>query len=157
MEKVLKIDEKEALKLYPKASVEMKAIFEATFGKEFFSKKITERVSNLSDISEILGEKLTMPFPFPSSKEEKSINAQYFLFKIASVYNEAWIGDWNNKSEYKWFPYFYKDGSSWVVYFRRWHGVLRCPAGLHFRTKELAEDVVKKFRHIFEDYYMING
>lgn len=155
MEKVLKIDEKEALKLYPTASKEIKSIFEATFGKDFFNQKITDRIKTMEDIIELTGFS-NLPYDNPENVEEKSINAQFKLFKIAQTYNEGWKPNWGDRNEYKWFPYFYKPGSSWVVC-NDWLGTLRAPSGLYFKSRELAEDVVSKFRDVFEEYFMING
>lgn len=42
--KNLQINEDKALKLYPNASAEFKQMLDDSFGKEFFSRKITDRV-----------------------------------------------------------------------------------------------------------------
>jgi hypothetical protein len=100
----LKISKQKALQLYPKASVEFKELMEETFGKDFFSKKITDRVKTFEDACEIIGED-------PNDKKytmgEVDVIAYQKLKVIAKVLNEGWSPDWNNSNQYKWFPWFY--------------------------------------------------
>lgn len=42
--KTLQIDEANARKLYPKATEAFKTMLEDSFGKDFFSQKITDRI-----------------------------------------------------------------------------------------------------------------
>lgn len=54
--KTLQIEDKEARKLFPVASAEMKAILVSTFGAEFFSGKITDRIKTYEDACAETGE-----------------------------------------------------------------------------------------------------
>lgn len=112
----LKIEEKEALRLYPAASGEFKVILENTFGKEFFNQKIWNKVYNIYTLCEYLDideDDLYIFSKNTKNKHEKFINACNILSKIAEVYNEGKILDWCNANEYKYFPYKYMTGGSW--------------------------------------------
>jgi hypothetical protein len=54
MKKTLELDNKTALRLYPKASSEFKELLEQNFGKAFFSQDITERIQSYQDICDEL-------------------------------------------------------------------------------------------------------
>lgn len=156
MEKILRIESKKAKELYPTASPEMKQIFEHTFGKEFFIEKITDRIQNFSDIALLSHAPCISIYETRvTQKEEKAVLALGKLLRIANAYNEGWTPNWGDHTEYKWFPYYYKSDGSWLVGCDGWSGSLAYPSGVCFKSKELAEDALLKFRSIFDDYYMI--
>lgn len=155
--KKLQIDEKEALKLYPKASDEMKSIFESTFGKDFFKpKNIWEIVNDEDSLAEYLNIETEDLFVFKENtknKEERYLNACRILPKIARVYNEETILNWNNASEEKWFCY--KDfclGRGGVVEFDLWFYNRLCPAGFYYKNQNLNKKAYENFKIYFEDY-----
>jgi hypothetical protein len=154
--KNLTIDSKEALRLYPNASSEMKAIFESTFGRDFFFGKITDKIKTYGDVIDLSGLILGLPYrPDTKTKEEKSINAYVKLLVIVKAYNEGWMPNWEDKNEYKYYPYFYRSDGSWLVYCRAWHSTLHFPSGLCFKSRKLAEDAMEKFSDTYNDYFMI--
>lgn len=130
--KTLQISKQDAVKLYVKASPEIKVIFENTFGKESFSNKITDRIQSFDDVLECLNiNDLLLPFRNPITQEEKSINAMLKLLKIVEAYNEGTVLNWKDTSQYKHWPYKYCSGGGWSVLPRLG---LRCflPCGAHF-------------------------
>lgn len=155
--KQLQLNEQDALKLYPDASAEMKTIFESTFGKRFFSQKITDRVHDWEDICGIIVDQYGMSnTPFSNSRNaiEKSANAFVKLCMIAKVYNEGTILNWENSDQYRYFPYKSLSGGRWVMGVNCWFSFHGYPCGLYFKSKELCEDAMTKFKEIFDDYYM---
>lgn len=158
MKQKLEITKEEALKLYPEASEAIKSIFEASFGVDVFKPtKIIDRIQSFQDVLKILDiYDLIHPFPSSTSKEGKSINALMRLFKVVEAYNEGWVPDWNNSSQYKYYPYFYKGSAGGLVsgchYWRSRH----FPSGLAFKSSELALDAIEKFKDLYKDYFMVS-
>ena len=56
MKKSLQIDENKAFDLYQTATPEFKQMLEDSFGKEFFKRKITDRVKSYEDACAIRSE-----------------------------------------------------------------------------------------------------
>jgi len=159
MSKSLKIDESEALRLYPTASKEIQSIFESTFGKEFFKPKlITEIVFDIETLCEYLGVDEDSLFIFNEntkvlSKHERFINASNILPKVAEVYNEGTILNWKKTNEYKYLPYLNFFGGSAEVSFGGWSDSLRAPAGFYYKNDTLSRAAYKNFQKYFEDYW----
>lgn len=151
----LKLTDVDARRLYSNASTEMKTIFEQTFGVTFFLQRITDVIQNWDDILRYLGITSSfLPYQNPGTAEEKSVNAMMKLFKIASVYNEGVVLDWNNSSIYKYFVYKYKNSSGgWVLDSGGWTSDLYCPGGLYFKSDPLLQDALTKFPDIFNDFF----
>jgi len=104
--KLLQIEDSKARILYKTATPEFKEILEDSFGKEFFSGKITDRIKTYEDACTELGEK-----PLNES-ELKSFGftpdeINYRKLKtVIKVLNEGWVPDWTNGNQAKWYPYF---------------------------------------------------
>jgi hypothetical protein len=74
------------------------------------------------------------------------------------VYNEGEVLDWDNKSQYKYLPYLEKKGSGWL--FRgtfSWRDGSSGPCTFHYKSRETAEQGVKKFLQIYIDYINYKG
>ena len=70
--------------------------------------------------------------------EERCINAFKKLLNIVKVFNQGWIPDWDNKNEYKYYPYFYmnKNGGGFRLGDMGYHLVNSAvTARLCFKTK----------------------
>ncbi len=149
MKKKLEISKEEAIELYDVAPDAIKAIFEQTFGQETFVPKTAE--TTLS--------KVVVPYEYDDGTTltliEKAANAFVALLELTKFYNEAWEPDWSNRSQYKWQPYFYKDGGRWVAGCGRWDSSACFPSGLCFKTQDLARECMTKFESLWKDYYMI--
>ncbi len=113
-------------------------------------KSITDRIDNWTDVEDILGYKAELPYSKAKTKMEKSINALYHLHMLAEAYNQGWV-DWSNVNQYKYFPYY--DRSDGVVVVNGWVYDHCFPAGVYFETREKAENALKKFRSIFDDFW----
>lgn len=130
MSKTLKLEDSTARKLYKTADSELKTILEESFGKEFFSEKITDRIKTFSDV---LVNALAW---FESNKDGRDIVTKVHkaVYDICSSYlkgavlsvdskirlisfilNEGWTEDYSNVNQSKYYPYFVKESSGWVL------------------------------------------
>jgi hypothetical protein len=155
--KQLKIDEKEALKLYKDASKEFKIVLENTFGKEYFNQDITDKVHDIDSLCEFLEIDEDELFIFPKNtknKHERMINACNILPKIAEVYNEGVVLDWDNTNQYKYLPYLSFSGSfRAVVHSYVWHCLLGSPVGFAHKSSDNSLKAYKNFKSYFEDFW----
>lgn len=153
MTKTLKISDSKALELYKTANKELKEILEETFTKEFFEPKdIMKVVKNFDDILRISGKKLEdiHPFKNPRTNKQKSQNAFARILLIEEVLNEGWIPDWNNKNEYKYYPYFeFRAHVGWVFCLCRRYYCVSFGSVAYFKNSNLAIFAGKIF---IEDY-----
>ena len=155
--KQLQITEQNARKLYKDATPEFKAALEDTFGKEFFSGSITDRIKTYEDACAELGIKPISDIEFSAlglTKDEA--NYQKLKSVIRALVGE-WIADWSNSDQNKWQPYFRLSGGVFVFYGTDY----RCSiadAGdgscLYFPTSELAEYAGKQFIEIYNGFML---
>ncbi len=146
----LQINPLKARQLYPTATAEFKAMLEDTFGKEFFSQSIIDRVKDFNDILTISGITLDKLISSNDTRDE----AAYKKAKlIAKVYNEGEELDPYNTNQYKYYPWHkilpgvglsYFDYDFWFS--RSTVGVRLC-----FKSAALAVDAGKKFLDIYTD------
>lgn len=173
--KTLKLDEKQAVKLYPNAAPEFKALLESNFGIELFNKKITDRIKNISDVFEVLGidedefendrqyraekmsdfaKKIGMDDEDISDDEPCFLLRDFYVFALVYVLNEGWKPDYSNKNERKWYPYFSLssgfdfDGSFYAF------GYVAARSGfrLCFKSEELSNYAGKNFTKYLKKY-----
>lgn len=110
MKKSLQIDENKAFDLYQTATPEFKQMLEDSFGKEFFKRKITDRVKSYEDACAILGidPHTSMPDTSDCPKEDrKAYVAFHKLVVITRALNEGWRPDWSNTNQPKWFNWWW--------------------------------------------------
>ena len=146
----LTLTDKKAREIYPKADNEMKAILEESFGKQFFNQKITDRIKTFEDACEILG----IDWEGPNSEDETQDEIAYRQLKIiVRALNEGWKPDWNNSSQYKWYPWFHLnkpgfqfDGAGCDCSHTNASGGSR----LCFASEELARYAGKQFEDIYK-------
>lgn len=148
--KQLVIGGKNAKELYATASPAWKASLEATFGKEYFSQKITDRVKTLEDACEILGIQST---EVTCSYDESDDQAYKKLKIIARALNEGWEPNYNDGNQRKWYPWFYLDSPGFRLdgCFCDVTGTL-VSARLVFKTEELARYAATQFSGLYGDY-----
>jgi len=112
---VIKISKSNARKLYS-IMPEFKSTLEDTFGKDFFTGKITDRIKTYEDACIELGEE--------PMDEKKLINLGFTtdeinyrkLKTITKALNEAWVPEWTNSNQAKWVPYFRLSSGGFVFY-----------------------------------------
>jgi hypothetical protein len=153
--KTLKIEEKNARKLYPSASDEFKAMLEDTFGKEFFNEKITDRIKSYEDACEHLGlDPEDLPdVDYCQDEDRKSIVAYHKLVVITRALNEGWRPNWKNRDEYKYYGYLYVDSAGFVDADTHYTASdASIGSRLCFKSRELALYAINQFKSIYEEY-----
>jgi hypothetical protein len=158
--KTLQLDEKKARKLFKTAPAEFKETLIDTFGKEFFSEKITDRIKTFEDAlaETTCSENAKMLLQYNGN--DKDMIGALALLKltiISRVLNEGWVPDWSNSNEYKFYPWFeWKKASSGLSFL-----VCVCSSTrpgtdvgsrLCYRTSELAEYAARQFESIYRDF-----
>jgi hypothetical protein len=154
MQKQLVIDEQTAKKVYSTASAEFKAMLEDSFGKPFFSQKITDRVKSFEDACEVLD--LDPENIIDEVVDTKDEIAYKKLKVIAQALNEGWKPNWNNSNERKWWPWFYMNEPGFrfgVCGFN--FGDSGVGARLVFKTEELAKYAAEQFTDLYNDYFTL--
>lgn len=153
--KVLQIEESNARKLYKTASPEFKQALEDTFGKEFFSGKITDRIKTYEDACNELGEVAPLEITLKElGFTDDEINYRK-IKTITKALNEGWIPDWTNGNEKKWQPYFRLSSGAFVFYVTRYYysfAVAGSGSRLCFKSDELATYAGKQFAEIYKGF-----
>lgn len=152
--KTLQIDEKNARALYKGASKEFKATLEDTFGKDFFSGKITDRIKTFEDACAELG--IVPNLALEAYEVLSSDEIAYCKLKIiAEALNEGWKPDWSNSDEYKYYPWFeYSRSGSGFVYSDTYYANTHTYIGsrLCFKSREIAKYIGEQFNDLYNDY-----
>ena len=157
MKKQLFIEESEARKLYLTASPEFKQILEYTFGKEFFSMKITDRIKTYEDACAALGIAAQLEITLTElGFTPDEINLRK-IKTITEALNEGWKPDWNDSNQYKYYPWF-KMSSGGFVFGDTSYDYSLANAGstsrLCFATRELAKYAGEQFTKLYSDYIL---
>lgn len=151
--KTLQIDEKNARALYKEASKEFKATLEDTFGKDFFSGKITDRIKTFEDACaelELYPEDVIAGFQETASKDEIAYRK---LKIIAKALNEGWKPDWTDSNQYKYFPWLeYSRSGSCFVCSAAVYSASDVGSRLCFKSKELALYIGEQFIDLYNEY-----
>jgi hypothetical protein len=155
----LVISKQDAKNLYPSASPEFKTVLESTFGKPFFSQKITDRVKTFEDACEVLGIDL---IGFVDDDNAPDESAYIKLKTIIKALNEGWTPDWNNDNQPKYWPWFHLEKTkSNPSGFRLFHVGYYCYSDsavgsrLCFKSRELAEYAAKQFEDLYKQFLTI--
>lgn len=82
------------------------------------------------------------------------VNAFIKLQIIAKALNEGWKANWNNSSEYKYYPWFKSDGKNGFSCcgYGYDYAVSCVGSRLCYHTKELAEYAGKQFEALYSEY-----
>jgi hypothetical protein len=95
---------------YTKGSARVKTALENIFGKAAFVPKITDRVKTFDDACKVIGLKPddygTLHTPKQITQYQKHLYAHLKLMIIAEALNEGWKPNWDDSSEWKYYPYF---------------------------------------------------
>lgn len=148
------VDEQELYKAYKEANSGLKKLIESFFHIET-PKKITDQIKTITDVYNKLGIKRddVIPYKFPQTKLEKHINADFDINKISEVLNQGWTPDFNNSNQYKYYPYFKKGPSGWVVHCAySYDSYASLGLGFYFSSSELALYAGNQFLDVYNDW-----
>ncbi len=118
---------------------------------------IKERIKSFEDAMKATGRPDVPDFSNLPEDIRKYFIAQYKMLVITEALNEGWNADWNNYSEYKYFPYFYHNSSSpsGFAFCDSNYGSTGAPAGggsrLCYKTRALSDYSGKQFIDIWND------
>lgn len=104
---------------------------------------------------EDIGE-FTVPYKNPKTAEERCLNAMVKGFAIAKAFNQGKDLTWENRDDYKYLPYKYFHGDSWVPGYCNGGGGAVCPVGLAFKDSKSAMRAIELFPEVYEDLAMFN-
>lgn len=155
-----KISKANAENAYKSAGKEGKTILENIF-PQWFKRKITDRVTSLLDAIEIVGvnEDVKRLLSY-NGKDSVMLGAKALasLTIINQALNEGWVPDYNDKKEYKYYPWFeYKPGVGFSSGDCVCADARTCVGSrLSFKTSELAKYAGQQFESIYNDFLTYN-
>lgn len=156
--KTLQIEESKARTLYKSASSEFKTMLEDTFGKGFFSQKVTERIKTYEDACRELNINPIDETTLTSNGFTKDEIVYRKIKTITEALNEGWQANWNDENQNKWTPYFYPNSPSGFVFYSAncdfslaaaANGVRLC-----FKSDELATYAGKQFVDLYKEFIL---
>ena len=155
--KTLQISEQKAIELYKSGSSELKSILEESFGKDFFSQKITDRVKTYEDACTELGISPLNEDKLMDLGLTKHDIAYQKLATIVKALNEGWVPDVCDSSVYRWYPWFNTNGSpSSFAFDDSFYATALAGAGsgsrLCLKSKELSEYCSKQFIDLWKQF-----
>ncbi len=148
----VELEESLILQGYKEANADQKQLIEKYF-KIVIAKPITERVKTFDDVLNIAGLTIeeVIPYKNPKNKKQKSLNAFAKLQLIEEVLNEGWKPIWEDRSQYKYYPYFgYKAQGSWCLGDFGSFSYFSITVPAYFKTSELALFAGKIFLDIYK-------
>lgn len=157
--KTLQISEQKARELYKSGSGELRSILEESFGKDFFSQKITDRVKTYEDACRELSMNPLDENKLMKLGLTKHDIAYQKLVTIAKSLNEGWVPDVCDNSVYRWYPLFVTSGSpsSFAFYVSRYDSAAALAGSgsrLCFKNKELSEYCGKQFIELWKQFIL---
>lgn len=154
--KTLQLSEQKARELYRSGSKELKTVLEESFGEDFFSQDVTERVKTYLDACHELGrEPLDEKKLLELGLTEHDIAYQKLTLIIEAL-NEGWKADVCDANVRRWYPWFEPNGSPSSFAFDGSDFDPACAGAgsgsrLCYKTRELAEYSAKQFIDIWKD------
>jgi len=157
MKKTLELDGNEARKLFPVASVEIKAILLATFGNDFFNGKITDRIKTYEDACAEIGESPVDELKMLSDGFTPDEIIYRKLKTVTKALVGNWKADWSNHDQNKWYPYFRLSSAGFSFCVAAFHCAGARASGasrLCFPSDELATYAGKQFTELYKDFIL---
>lgn len=157
--KTLQISEQKARELYRSGYCELKSILEESFGKDFFSQKITDRVKTYEDACTELGISPLYEDKLMDLGLTKHDIAYQKLATIVKALNEDWVPDVCDDRVYRWYPWFATNGSPSSFAFdgsRYANATADAGSGsrLCLKNKELSEYCGKQFIDLWKQFIL---
>jgi len=156
----LYVDKEKAKSLYEKASPELQAMLEDTFGKRLF-KRVEDRIKSYKDACNEIGLEIEdLPDVENCEPEDRSsIIAFYKLTIIARALNEGWTPNWQDPNQYKYYPWFKVANPTRFVYADTYSTATSAIADIGSRlcckSEELATYFGKQFEKLWAEYLLL--
>jgi hypothetical protein len=158
MTKNLKLTPAAADEAFAKADTNGKALLISLYPTHQFLKEITDRIQNFDDVLAVNGIDKTI---FESNLTGLSSDeiAYRQVKEIAKAYNQGWVPNWDDSSEYKYVPWFDMRTSSGSGFACSGYGIWHTGAGvgsrLCFQKSAHAKDAGTKFTEIYKEFFTI--
>jgi hypothetical protein len=154
--KTIEITKENAIKAFTESCDDVKKVLRNLFGEDLFkgNDKWMQKWKSFclqNDIS------ITLPYLNPKNSDEESANAYVMLIHIAREKNEGWKPDWDNRSEYKYYPWFNMESSSGFPVCVCVNGDSRSSLGsrLCYKSEEIAKYAGKQFIKLYKEYFTL--
>lgn len=157
--RTLQISEKKAMELYNNGSDELKTVLEESFGKEFFQRKITDRIKTYEDACAELGINSLDEAKLMELGLTKHDIAYQKLATIVKALNEGWVPDVCDYDAKRWYPWFKPNGSpSSFAFGASYYGYAYAYAGsgsrLCLKSKELSDYCGEQFIGLWKEHIL---
>ena len=148
--KTLQINEKDARRLYKTASAEFKQVLEDTFGKEFFTGSVLDRVNTYEDALAATGQPDVTNFGDVPTKYVPFFRAMWRNVMIVEALNDGEQMDIYDSDKRRYYPYFAcNNGPSGFAFYDSYFGSSDADAGsgsrLSLKDLDRAVHYGKKF------------
>ncbi len=154
----LKIEKTNAQQAYDNADEKGKKLLEDMFPGEFKIVSIFDRCKTWEDVARIKGiDPLRLPFLNSKGDTSSAVNAFFKAITICEVLNEGWKPNWDNSSEYKYYPYFDMRSSAGFSCdsYNRWLSDTSVGSRLCFKNAELAKYAGEQFNEIYKAFFVL--
>lgn len=153
--KTLQISENKARELYRTGSTDFKTILEDSFGKEFFSTKITDRIKSYEDACRELGLEPIKEAEFEEMGLALDDIAYQKMKVVIRALNEGWFPDMFNSNIRRWYPWFRcnSSASSFAFFYSRYvdtNAAAGSGSHLCLKSEELADYCGKQFLDLWK-------
>jgi hypothetical protein len=134
-------------KAYSNGCDDTKKVLKDLYGNKVFE---SEKIETFGDACSALGIDENHRY----TKDDKSIEAYRKLIIIARALNDGWTPDWNDSSEYKYYPWFkMKSGFGLSdAHYGYTCTLTYVGSRLCFKSEELARYAGEKFEKLYEEY-----
>lgn len=150
MSNTLTIQRNNAVEAYNKADDAGKQLLENLFTKKELFQSVKDRVKTFEDACNELG--ITWKDIAGLSPDEVA----YQKIKIiAQAINEGWKPDWNNSSQYKYYPWFDMSGGFSCDYYDGWFASSAVGSRLCFRSADLAIYAGQQFTDLYKTMFVL--
>lgn len=151
----LKLKRSEVKRLHKESTEWGQKVLEESAGEEFFKKRNFDDIKTFEDACEELGidpETVTQENDTPDEVAYKKLKI------VVAAINQGWVPDWDNKSQYKYWPWFNLSSGSG---FSSSDSVCYCTltgvgSRLCFESEAKSNYAAKQFSELYKQFLTIN-
>jgi hypothetical protein len=150
----LTLQKSTAKKIYPDSPDWFRKVLEENFGKDLFTKRSFEDINTFEDACEELGidpETVTHKNDTPDEAAFKKLKV------VIRAINQGWVPDWDNKSQYKYWPWFnLSSGSGFSASTSHYSCAdTRVGSRLCFESEAKSNYAAKQFNELYKQFFTI--